>query len=92
MVTIMGLVVGGAVFGLLCGAFISPRKIGCTALLMVPVAMVGYVALWQSIHPENLRSTSALDYMFGPLWPSLGALVGFALGSALRRIIKHDKR
>lgn len=45
--------------------------------------MVAYISWWQSQHPESLRSTSALDFLFGPLWPSLGAIAGFYAGKLL---------
>jgi hypothetical protein len=77
LLTIEGSFSLSLVFGLLVGIAVPMRKLGCVVLLAVPVAMLFFVNWWQSQHPENLRSTSALDFMFGPLWPSLGALAGF---------------
>jgi len=90
--TIIGLLIGGALFGILTGLLIPQLKVGCTALLIVPVAMIGYLALWQSLHPANIRSTSALDFLFGPLWPSLGALAGFPVGGLVRLVVNRSKR
>lgn len=90
--TIEGLIIGGAFVGVAIGLMIPQPKVGCIALLVVPVAMFSYIALWQSMHPENIRSTSALDFMFGPLWPSLGGIAGYLVGSLLRRLFAHMKR
>lgn len=73
----------GAVAGLLAGVLTS-RKIGCLFLLPIPIAMFVYVGEWQDQHPESLNSTSALDFYFGALWPSLGALLGLWIGRNLR--------
>ncbi len=32
----------------------------------------------------------ALYFVFNPLWPSLGALIGFGLGRLIRRFIFRD--
>jgi hypothetical protein len=82
--TITMLLIYGAVAGLLVGAVIPGKRFGCMALLIVPIAMIVYVSRWQAAHPENIRSTSGLDFIFGPLWPSLGALAGFYTARALR--------
>lgn len=74
----------GAVVGLLIGVILPRPKIGCLALLAVPVAMISFISWWQGEHPENLRSTSGLDLVFGPLWPSLGAFGGYYVGRRLR--------
>ncbi len=78
---------GSFIIGLVVGLFICiflPRpKVGCLALLAVPLAMIVYIGLWQALHPENIRSTSALDFVFGPLWPSLGAIAGYLIGKVL---------
>ncbi|MCI1141977.1 hypothetical protein MOP88_06120 [Sphingomonas sp. WKB10] len=49
--------------------------------------MIAYVYAWQSAHPDSLRSTSGLDFVFGPLWPSLGAMGGYVVGTAIRYFI-----
>lgn len=79
---------GAALLGLGAGIVVGmlfPRpKIGCTVLLAVPVLMILFVSWWQGQHQESLRSTSSLDYIFGPFWPSLGAFVGYFTGVWLR--------
>lgn len=75
--SIEGLLVVGFATGLLVGLLNLPDKLGCLILTALPVAMVVYVAWWQGQHPESLRSTSGLDFLFGPLWPSAGAVAGF---------------
>ena len=90
LLSIEGLLALGLAIGLLVGVAVRKRKLGCLILLAVPVAMLFYVGWWQGQHPENLRSTSALDFMFGPLWPSLAALAGFYAGQWLRsRILQR---
>ncbi|WCT74102.1 hypothetical protein PQ455_02400 [Sphingomonas naphthae] len=82
--TINMLLICGGIIGLICGFVIARQRFGCIALLVVPIAMIVYVRLWQEAHPENLRSTSGLDFVFGPLWPSLGAIAGFYAARLLR--------
>jgi len=41
---------------------------------------------WQGEHPEDLRSTSGLDFVFAPLWPSLGAVMGYFAGMWFRSV------
>ncbi|MBX7526940.1 hypothetical protein [Qipengyuania vesicularis] len=84
--SIMSLVVLGGVFGSIVGALAPSKRIGCSLLLAVPVGMVIYVSIWQSQNPEALRSTSPLEFFFGPLWPSLGAVVGWQFGKSVRSI------
>jgi hypothetical protein len=67
----------GAMAGLVVGCIFSSQKLGCLVLLTIPIAMIVYVIRWQAAHPEALRSTSGLDFVFGPFWPSVGALAGF---------------
>jgi hypothetical protein len=83
-VTIEGLLVGGFLAGLLVGLTITKQKLGCLILLTVPVAMILYISWWQDQNPEALGSTSALDFVFGPLWPSLSAIAGFYVGMFVR--------
>jgi hypothetical protein len=82
--SIEGLLVIGLFVGVPVGLFATRTKLGCVILLAVPIAMIAYVGWWQGQHPENVRSTSGLDFVFGPLWPSLGAIAGFYAGRALR--------
>ncbi len=84
LLTIEGSLAVGAVAGLLVGLLLTRPKLGCLVLLAVPVAMIFFISWWQGEHPENLRSTSGLDFVFGPLWPSLGAIGGYYLGMGLR--------
>ena len=64
-----------------------PRlKAGFAVLLFVPLAMVYYTRIELS---EAGRRPDALDgllYFFNPLWPSLAALAGFALGRFVQRL------
>jgi hypothetical protein len=80
----------GLAAGLLVGLLLPRPKIGCLVLLAVPIAMIGFVSWWQGQHPENLTSTSGLDFVFGPLWPSLGALGGYFAGIWLRSLFDKD--
>lgn len=82
--TINMLLLCGAIAGALIGIVIPRHRVGCLVLLIVPIAMIVYVSLWQAAHPENIRSTSALDFFFGPLWPSVGAVVGFYIMLAFK--------
>lgn len=86
--TIENLLVLGFITGLVVGGAMGRRKAGCIILLAVPIAMVAFIAWWQAAHPENIRSTSGLDYIFGPLWPSLGALGGYFTGAMFRSLLR----
>ncbi|GKS03256.1 hypothetical protein [Sphingomonas aquatilis] len=85
--TIEMLLIGGALTGLVIGLGAKTPQLGCAALWIVPLAMIAYVYAWQSAHPDSLRSTSGLDFVFGPLWPSLGAMGGYVVGTAIRYFI-----
>jgi hypothetical protein len=82
--TIEILLVCGFFVGLLVGAAVANPKHGAAVLLLVPVAMIFYIGWRQGQDPDRLRSTSSLDFIFGPLWPSLGAIGGFYAGRVLR--------
>ena len=82
--TIQGLIITGTIFGLIVGFLVSERKVGCAILLAAPIAMIGYIGWWQGVRTENLRSTSGLDFFFGSLWPSVGAILGYYFGQAFR--------
>lgn len=88
LLTIEGSFAIGAGIGALIAIATARQKVGCITLLAVPVAMFLYVGWWQGQHPENHRSTSGLDFVFGPLWPGLGALCGFYTGRLLRSFIR----
>ena len=89
--SIEGLFAVGFAAGLIIGAVIARPKLGCLVLLIVPIAMFAYVAWWQSQNPDKLRSTSSLQFVFGPLWPSLGALAGYYAGPWLRSIVQRRR-
>jgi hypothetical protein len=91
LLTIEGSFFIGAVAGIVIGFFISRPKLGCAVLLIIPTAMIFFIGWWQGQHPENLRSTSGLDFMFGPLWPSVGALAGSCLGRLLKSRIDKGR-
>jgi len=74
------------VAGFVAGFVLRQRKLGCLLLLPLPIAMLIYVSMWQAEHPESLRSTSALDFIFIPLWPSLAAVLGFEIARAIRKV------
>ncbi|KWV95232.1 hypothetical protein [Erythrobacter sp. AP23] len=64
---------GGAALALIFGT----RRVGCASLIVVPISAVLFVSWWQNQHPELLRSTSGLDYLFVPPIPTIGALVAY---------------
>lgn len=80
----------GVILGILAGV-LATRKIGCLLLIPIPIAMFIYIGLWQDQNPESLNSTSALDFVFGALWPSLGALLGMWVGRYLRGRWRGEK-
>jgi hypothetical protein len=57
---------------------------GCLGLLGVPLLTLVCLWVWHSLGPEKLHSTSALDFVFGPMWTSHGAIVGFGVGEFIR--------
>ncbi len=91
LLTIEGSLAIGVAAGLLIGILLPRPKFGCFVLLAVPVAMIFFISWWQGEHPENLRSTSGLDFVFGPLWPSLGALPGYFVGIWLRSLFDNRR-
>ncbi len=73
------MLIGFAAGGLL-GLLLRSKKIGCASLTVIPLAGFAYVSWWQSQNVESLRSTSGLDYMFGPPLPlTIGGLAGYGL-------------
>ena len=83
--TIAQLIIAGAAVGFAIALVMRRGRQGCALLLLVPLSMIAFVILDQSVlHPENVRSTSALELIFGPLWPTLGAVGGFAMGLVVR--------
>lgn len=82
--TIEAMLTIGAVIGFMIGLGAPRKRTGCLALLIIPLGALLYTGIWQGQHPENLRSTSALDFIFVPLWPSFGAVAGYVLGRLVR--------
>ena len=64
-------VLAGFVVGLIFG--LAKPEYGCMVLAVIPVAMFAYIWWCQSQNPDALTSTSVLNFVFGPLWPTLGA-------------------
>jgi len=85
--SIEAFIFAGFVAGLVVGWLAPTSKLGCFVLLGVPVLALGYVSWWLIENPDIKReqATWALVYLFGPLWPSAGALVGFYLYRALQK-------
>lgn len=83
--TIKGLIIIGALLG---GLAALPRnaKVGCTSLLAIPLAMIAYAHLEISDPKRIPDALDALLYLFYPLWPTLGAILGFTLGRGLRQL------
>jgi hypothetical protein len=75
-----GLIAGGAL-----GLMLSRKRFGCWSLSVIPVGAYVYVSWWQSQHPELLRSTSGLDFLFVQFPPLIGALVGYGLVAFTRQ-------
>lgn len=85
------MLLAGAIVGLLIGLIAPSERLGCSLLGIVPVAMIVFIAVWQGQNTQSLRSTSALEFIFGPLWPSLGGFGGLLLGRVVRAIWKSDR-
>lgn len=90
--TIEAMLISGAIAGLVIGMMAPQERLGCLMLLAVPIAGFAYVWVWQAQHPENLRSTSALGFFFGPLWPSIGAICGYTTGRIGRSLMRPHQR
>lgn len=88
--TITQLIACGLVVGMLIGIVLPHPKFGCVGLLAVPVGMFAYIWWWQDQNPAKLSSTSALDLLFGPLWPTLGAICGYLAGLTLRSLLSKQ--
>ena len=80
------LIIAAAAFGLIASLYPN-RRWGCAVLLMVPVAMLFVVHTELSEPSRRPDALDALGYLFGPLWPSLGAIAGFLMGRAARKLI-----
>ncbi len=86
--TIEGLLMLGFVVGGLISYFLSQR-IGCIALISIPITAIIFVNWWLKNTPENTSSTSALAYVFVPLWPSIGAFVAYIVISLIKSRYKN---
>jgi len=84
--SIEAFILAGFIAGLVVGWLAPTSKLGCLVLLGIPFLALGYVSWWLAENPEIKReqATWAAVYFFGPLWPSVGALLGFYLFRALR--------
>ena len=78
MVSVETLLIVGFFAGVVGGLLLGSKRIGCWTMGIVPIAAIGYVSWWQGQHPENIRSTSGLDFLFVPIPPTIAALVGYA--------------
>jgi hypothetical protein len=84
VISIQALLAIGFLFGVGVGGLLSKGKLGCIALLAVPVAAVTYVSWWHGENPDLVRSTSGLEFLFVPIPPSTAALAGFAVVYLIR--------
>ena len=84
MLSVPALLAIGGMAGLVMGALFGLRRGGALTLLLVPVGMIVYIANWQDKHPEALRSTSGLDYIFGPIPPTASALVAYGIACLIK--------
>jgi hypothetical protein len=89
--TVEAMLIIGFLAGFLVGLVFANPKAGCGVLLIVPIAMFVYIGMWQSLHSESIRSTSALDFIFGPLWPSIAAIAGFVVVRAAREFFRGGR-
>ncbi|MFM7377350.1 MAG: hypothetical protein ACKO1O_04345 [Erythrobacter sp.] len=85
--TVENMLITGGVAGFLFGTLGWSRKAGCVLLALIAAGMIAYVAVWQVMHPDSLRSTSGLEFILVPLWPCLGAFCGWSLGALIRALV-----
>lgn len=90
--TIQGLLFVGAIIGFVAALLFARPWPGCASLWIIPLTMIVVVIFDHHIHPETVRSTSALDFMFAPAWPSLGAMAGYIAGRLTRLFIAKARR
>ena len=77
------LALAGFIAGLLGGALLGGRKIGCAAMALVPIAALFYVD-WSLAQEVRLSSTSGLNYLFVPGPPTIAAMLGYGCVAAYR--------
>jgi hypothetical protein len=78
-----GWIGAGVPIGILASLFPN-RKTGCAVLWVVPIAMLVYVYIGLADLSRGPDALDALVYIFGPLYPSIGALAGFIAGRIAR--------
>jgi len=86
LVTVEGSFVAGGAAGFVIGTLLPRFRFGCPTLLVIPVARYFFVGWWQDQNPDLLRSTSGLQFIFGPIWPGMGAIAGYPVGKELRSL------
>ena len=84
MLTPLVLILLGFIVGAGLSLLIRNQRLGCLSLIIVPIGAFAYVGWWQGQHPELLRSTSGLDFVFIRFPPLIGALAGFSLVAFIR--------
>ena len=72
-------IAGGAL-----GLMLSRKRFGCWSLTLFPIGTYNYVGWWQIQHPELLRSTSGLAYLFVQFPTLIGGLAGYGLVAFIR--------
>lgn len=82
-ITIVGLIASGALAGGLA-SLIPSKKLAIGFLCLIPIVMLVVVQIELSDPNRPPDALDALLYLFGPLWPSMGAFAGFMMGRELR--------
>ena len=72
------------IVGVTLALALSSKRFGCLSLTLVPLGGFAYVSWWQGKHPELLRSTSGLEYLFVQFPVLTGGLAGYALVAFIR--------
>ena len=81
----------GSIIGALAG-LIPRNKTGCAALLIIPLVMVIYTVIELNDPSRRPDAQDALYFVFNPLWPSLGAIIGFGLVRLIRGLVLRKDR
>ncbi|MXP44192.1 hypothetical protein [Allopontixanthobacter sediminis] len=90
MTTIEAALVIGGILGFLAG-LIPRAKAGCATLFVIPIVMLIYTVIELNDPSRRPDALDALYYIFNPLWPTLGALVGFGLARVISGFVKRKK-